>query len=233
MKRLFLSISKGEELRFLGHLDLLRAMERAIIRADIPVAFSEGFNPHMKIAFDAALAVGVTADPLYMEIKIEKDATPDEIKKRLMLQLPRGIVIHDIKEVEDSFGKLVTFLTEDVYEMEGPISNNGDVENAEQNIQKFNQLTSFIYERITPKKVRQMDIKPMIIEPMQIRIEKNRAYLRFSLVRSQSGTVQPKDIWKLLAESFHMPWIPDEFICSRTGAYRLEGAKRSTPFGCS
>ena len=53
MKRLFLSISKGEELRFLGHLDMLRTMERAVIRSGIPIAFSEGFNPHMKIAFDA------------------------------------------------------------------------------------------------------------------------------------------------------------------------------------
>ena len=69
MKRLFLSISKGEELRFLGHLDMLRTMERAVIRSGIPIAFSEGFNPHMKIAFDAALGVGVTADPLYLEMK--------------------------------------------------------------------------------------------------------------------------------------------------------------------
>lgn len=72
MKRLFLSISKGEELRFLGHLDMLRTMERAVIRSGIPIAFSEGFNPHMKIAFDAALGVGVTADPLYLEMKLEK-----------------------------------------------------------------------------------------------------------------------------------------------------------------
>ena len=45
MKKLFLSISKGEPLRFLGHLDLLRTMERAVIRSGVPVAFSEGFNP--------------------------------------------------------------------------------------------------------------------------------------------------------------------------------------------
>ena len=68
MKKLFLSISKGEPLRFLGHLDLLRTMERAVIRSGVPVAFSEGFNPHMKIAFDAALAVGVTAEPLYLSL---------------------------------------------------------------------------------------------------------------------------------------------------------------------
>ena len=59
MIRLFLSISKGEELRFLGHLDYLRTMERAIMRSGLPVAFSEGFNPHMKISMDSALGVGL------------------------------------------------------------------------------------------------------------------------------------------------------------------------------
>ena len=83
MKRLFLSISKGEELRFLGHLDMLRTMERAVIRSGIPIAFSEGFNPHMKIAFDAALGVGVTADPLYLEMKLEKDFLPEKVSALL------------------------------------------------------------------------------------------------------------------------------------------------------
>ncbi len=230
MKKLFLSISKGEPLRFLGHLDLLRTMERAVIRSGVPVAFSEGFNPHMKIAFDAALAVGVTAEPLYMEMKLEKDMTPDEVKEKLTPQLPKGIIIYDIKDAEDSIGNLVTFLTEDVYEMEGPVTDNGEIDKVQENIQKFNDLDTFIYQRVTPKKVREMDVKPMIIQPMKVRIEGNRAYLTFSLIRSQSGTVQPKDIWKLLAESFHMPWTVGEFICSRTGAYRLEGNTRITPF---
>ena len=60
MKRLFLAITKGEEIRFLGHLDYLRTMERVVVRSGIPIAFSEGFNPHMKISLDSALAVGAS-----------------------------------------------------------------------------------------------------------------------------------------------------------------------------
>ena len=81
MKRLFLSITKGEELRFLGHLDFLRTMERAVMRSEIPVAFSEGFNPHMKLSLDSALGVGVTADPLYLEIKLEEDMSTEEVRE--------------------------------------------------------------------------------------------------------------------------------------------------------
>ena len=98
MKRMFLSISKEDKLRFLGHLDLLRTMERAVVRAEIPVAFSEGFNPHMKIAFDAALGVGVSANPLYMDIRLEKDISCDRVRDMLSALLPEGITIHEIKD---------------------------------------------------------------------------------------------------------------------------------------
>ena len=230
MKRLFLSISKNEELRFLGHLDYLRTMERIVVRSGIPIAFSEGFNPHMKISLDSALGVGVTADPLYMELKLEKDISNEDIRTMMEPQLPKGIVIHDILEAKQEWPKFVAFFNEDCYEMEGPTLEGANQEEAEKQIAKFNALTSFLYKRVTPKKIREMDVKPMIMEPMKVRIENNRAYLTFSLIRSNNGTVQPKDIWKMLAESFDLPWIPDAFICSRTGTYRNKDGKRLTPF---
>ncbi len=230
MKRLFLSISKGEELRFLGHLDYLRTMERVVVRSGIPIAFSEGFNPHMKIALDAALAVGVTADPLYMEIRLEKDMSIEEVKERLTAQMPRGMTIHEIIEAEMEWPKFAAFFNEEAYEMEGPVTEGASQEEAEKAIERFNGLESFIYQRVTPKKIREMDVKPMILEPMKVRIEGNRAYLTFSLIRSNTGSVQPKDVWKMLSESFGLPWVTDAFICSRTGTYHNENGKRQTPF---
>lgn len=230
MKRLFLAITKGEEIRFLGHLDYLRTMERVVVRSGIPIAFSEGFNPHMKISLDSALAVGVTADPLYMEIKLEKDMPIEEVKERMQREMPKGMAIYHIEEAAQEWPKFVAFFNEDAYEMEGPVTEGADVEAAKEAIARFNALPSFIYQRVTPKKVREMDVKPMIMEPMKVRIEGERAYLTFSLIRSNTGTVQPKDVWKMLAESFGLPWTPDAFICSRTGTYRKEAEERKTPF---
>lgn len=231
MKRLFLSITKGEELRFLGHLDFLRTLERAVMRSEIPVAFSEGFNPHMKLALDSALGVGVTADPLYLEMKLEGDMDLSEVKERLSRQLPKGIAIRSIVEAEKNWPKFVAVFNEDAYEMEGPVKEGlteDDFKQAEASLKKFNSLSSFLYKRVTPKKVREMDVKPMILEPMKFTFTRDRAYLTFSLVRSSTGTVQPKDIWKILAETFHMPWTEGEFICSRTGTYRRLEGKRLT-----
>ena len=230
MKRLFLAITKGEEIRFLGHLDYLRTMERVVVRSGIPIAFSEGFNPHMKISLDSALAVGVTADPLYMEIKLEKDMPIEEVKERMQREMPKGMNIYHIEEAAQEWPKFVAFFNEDAYEMEGPVTEGADAEAAKEAIARFNALPSFIYQRDTPNKVREMDVKPMIMEPMKVRIEGERAYLTFSLIRSNTGTVQPKDVWKMLAESFGLPWTPDAFICSRTGTYRKEAGERKTPF---
>lgn len=231
MRRLFLSITKGEELRFLGHLDYLRTLERAVLRAGIPVAFSEGFNPHMKLSLDSALGVGVTADPLYLAMGLEGDMTVHKVKEKLSLQLPKGIRIHSVVEAHDNWPKFVAVFNEDAYQMEGPVCEGFDEsmqKKAMESIEGFNKLSTFLYKRITPKKIREMDVKPMILEPMKCSFHDGRAYLTFSLIRSTTGTVQPKDIWKMLAESFHMPWIPGEFICSRTGTYRRLNGKRLT-----
>lgn len=228
MKRLFLSIKKGEEIRFLGHLDYLRTLERAIMRAKIPIAFSEGFNPHMKLALDAALAVGVTADPLYVEMKLEEDLSNEELKEALGKQLPKGMELYSVVEAKQEWPNFAAYFNEDAYEMEGPTLEHFDEKKAQEAIQKFNALESYIYKRVTPKKVREMDVKPMILEPMKLRLTENRAYLTFSLIRSNTGIVQPKDIWKFLSEDFGLPWTTGEFICSRTGVYHRENGVRYT-----
>lgn len=159
----------------------------------------------MKISMDSALGVGVTADPLYMEMDLEREVPLDEVKSSLTSQLPGGISINGIIVVVKECPKLSAIFNEDVYQMEGPVYEDYDAAKAEAGIQKFNDLSSFIYKRVTPKKVREMDVKPMILEPLRLSIRNNRAYLTFSLVRSTTGTVQPKDIWKMLSDSLAFP----------------------------
>lgn len=108
MKRLFLSISKGEELRFLGHLDMLRTIASCDSLRD-SYCFSEGFNPHMKIAFDAALGVGVTADPLYLEMKLEKDFYPKKFLHYLPRNCPKGSYFMKSKKSALTVGNLLHF----------------------------------------------------------------------------------------------------------------------------
>ena len=61
---------KTEAGRYLSHLDLTRTMERSLRRAKAPLAFSEGFNPHVKMAFAHALSVGTTGKREYMDVEM-------------------------------------------------------------------------------------------------------------------------------------------------------------------
>jgi len=71
-QRLRITFAKGETLKYISHLDLARAWERALRRAGVPLAYSQGFNPRPKMAFAAALPVGYTATAEMVDILLEK-----------------------------------------------------------------------------------------------------------------------------------------------------------------
>lgn len=92
--------SKTPDGRFLSHLDLLRAMERAFRRADLPLLFSEGFNPHPRISYGSALAVGVTSDGEYLDVMLREKIPAGEIRSRLEQAMPPAIKILELQEIE-------------------------------------------------------------------------------------------------------------------------------------
>ena len=68
MQRLRIRFSRGEELKFISHLDIIRLWERALRRARIGLAYSEGFSPHPRISLAAPLSLGITSDAELMDV---------------------------------------------------------------------------------------------------------------------------------------------------------------------
>jgi len=95
MQQIKVVYKKGEEVKYIGHRDLMRAFQRAVRRADLPIAYSQGFNPHMKISWGNALKVGATSEREEAVLQFEQWAKPDEVKERLNRVLPRGLAILD------------------------------------------------------------------------------------------------------------------------------------------
>ena len=118
MKKLRLALNKGEKLRFLSHLDYAQAVERMIRRAEIKMAYSEGFNPHMKISFSSALALGVTAAAEYIDmdrdgnhlLSLPLPLVPTLVSRKLYLQcnpndpkiMARRNHEYDVQNMQDS-----------------------------------------------------------------------------------------------------------------------------------
>ncbi|WP_075866562.1 TIGR03936 family radical SAM-associated protein [Carboxydothermus islandicus] len=96
-----LKYSRGGELKYISHLDTLRVFERAFRRANLPVAFTEGFNPHPKFSIALPLALGHESQGELMELTLKKALPPGEIKDRLNSVLPYGFKVLEVKPYSD------------------------------------------------------------------------------------------------------------------------------------
>ncbi len=97
MQRLRVRFSRGQELKFISHLDIMRLWQRAFNRAGMPLAYSEGFNPHPRISLAAPLAVGVTSEAELMDIILTKLVSPHFFTAAVSQQLPPGIEILQVQ----------------------------------------------------------------------------------------------------------------------------------------
>ncbi|MBO4264734.1 MAG: DUF2344 domain-containing protein [Clostridia bacterium] len=93
-----IKFSKTGDLKFISHLDMMRTLRRAIARADIPLAYSQGFNPHPKLTLLLPLSLGTESICEYTDIVICKsDCDKEDIKNRLSCAMPSGIDVLSVK----------------------------------------------------------------------------------------------------------------------------------------
>ena len=89
-------LSKQGRIKYVSHLDMFRLMQRAVRRAEIPLWYTEGFNPHPYISFLLALSLGTEGLREPVDIRIVDDMTPEEIKNRLNGAMPEGLKIEAV-----------------------------------------------------------------------------------------------------------------------------------------
>ena len=98
MSKWRLKFSKLGMGKYISHLDLLRTFTRSIHRAELPVRYSQGFNPHQLITFSLPLALGVTSETEFVDIDFEDTVSPDEILTKLNKNLPPDIKILKVSQ---------------------------------------------------------------------------------------------------------------------------------------
>ncbi len=99
VQRLWLRISRVESGRFLSHLEAMNAWIRAIRRAQVPLAYSNGFHPHPKVAFSSAMPQNHASIGEYMDLTLTERRDPVELVERLRSVLPAGFGVHGVQEV--------------------------------------------------------------------------------------------------------------------------------------
>ncbi len=90
---------KGERVRHISHLDVLRYWERAIRRAELPLSYSQGFTPHPKLAFAAPLPLGFIAEAEVLDVTLDERIDPDDFRTRLLPETTEDLALVDVSEV--------------------------------------------------------------------------------------------------------------------------------------
>ncbi|MDP9238728.1 MAG: TIGR03936 family radical SAM-associated protein [Chloroflexota bacterium] len=99
VQRLRVTFARGEDLKYITHLDLMRFWERALRRAGLPVAHSEGFSPHAQLSLAAPLPVGTTSDGELMDVFMAEAISPRRFIDEASPQLPPALSIAGVEEV--------------------------------------------------------------------------------------------------------------------------------------
>lgn len=116
-----LRFGKLNNLRYLSHLNLMKAVERAIRRAGLPLAFSEGYHPHAKVSYGPALAVGIESISEYMDLELENEpeASPEaaSIMESLNSALPNGLIIFESRRLKPGTKSLNALINKASYQV--------------------------------------------------------------------------------------------------------------------
>lgn len=159
--RIRVKFTKEGNVKFVGHLDTVRLFQRAIKAAGIPVAYSQGFNPHSLIYFAMPLSVGVSSQAEYMDIVTAEDMSCEEVRKRLEAILVKGIEIIDLFEMPSSTESLMSMVDMADYRIQIPKEALTEEERA-QILVKVEGPELLVMKKGKKKVIKEVDIKPLI-----------------------------------------------------------------------
>lgn len=207
--------TKMDEAKYISHLDLNRIFERACRRAGLPLAFSQGFNPHPKISFAIPLAVGVAGEREFMELELTEPLESHQVTKWLNEKLPAGIRVLETRVVEDKQKPLMARVDRATYRIVYPAGDINEQQLATV-IKKLMDKTSIEIERVVKGKTRLVDIRPNIYV-LEGRIVEGKIELLAEMGAGTNGNVKPEELLKELEKA---GLIADGYgVTYRTGIY--------------
>lgn len=199
IQRVRVLFAKGEELRHISHLDLLRAWERALRRAKVPLAYSQGFNPRPRLFFAAALPLGCTARAEMVDIFLDRRLNLPELASRIKTQLPAGLGLGSLTEVGVASPALPSLVVAAEYQVY--LSCSGSPDTIQSKIDALLAAESIPRRRVQPGRVRSYDLRPLVQELVLVAREGDYCVVRMRLQADAQGTGRPDEVMSALGLS--------------------------------
>ena len=155
--RMIVRFGKNPRLRFISHLDMQRFFQRALNRTGLPIAYSQGFNPHPVMAFASALALGWTSEYEVLDVKLGAPIGRKHAEEAIRSALPDDLPVLQVKMVDDRLPSLMPMVRYSEYRIE----NSGVT--AEM-LDKFLASDNVMAIRKTKSGEREINIRPLAYE---------------------------------------------------------------------
>lgn len=190
--RIHITFSKQGPLRYTGHLDLHKLWERAARRAELPLAYSQGFHPQPKMNIAAALPLGFSSRCELLDMRLEQDISLDGLAQKLNDTMPDGIRVMHIEEVDESAPALQTQVVSAEYE--ATLKEAGYGSDLKRTIDTVMEKESIIRTR----RNKEYDLRPLI-EELTLASE-NTVFMK--LTSREGATGRPEEVLDELGISF-------------------------------
>jgi radical SAM-linked protein len=191
VQRLRVRYAKRGRLRFTSHRDFSRAFERAVFRAQLPMAYSSGFNPHPRISYAGAAPTGSASEAEYLELALAEVVDPAAVHAALDEALPDGLDVVEV--VESPGGSLADLLQASRWEIGLPVG----VAEADGAVAAFLAEEDVVVQRMTKKGLREFDSRAAVLALAVAPVDEGA---RLDLVlRHLEPAVRPDDVLSALA----------------------------------
>lgn len=178
---------------YISHLDLMRTITRAFMRAECKLKYSEGFNPHPNISIALPLSVGCESVCEIMDFKMREDMPCEEIKNRLETQFPEGIAVIDVYEAERKVKEIKWLSISGVLEYD-----ERDAAAMAGKLNEFYAAESIVITKKTKRGMGESDIRPAIRDISFA--QSGRDVSMRALISAQEPTLNPELITDALRQ---------------------------------
>jgi len=192
MQRLRITFSRGDEVKYIAHLDMMRLWERALRRAGIPIAYSQGFSPHPKVSIAAPLPIGVTSDSELMDIQLRRRVSPYLFMKTVRPQLPTGIGLLGVEQVAPTLPSLQSQVRQAECQVE--VETDKRAQEVEDAIHSFLAAKEFPWQHERDTGIRRYDLRSMVYDLWLIGWRESGCTLGMRLRTDSTATGRPEQV---------------------------------------
>lgn len=203
LPRYRVSFTKNGSARFISHLDMIRTFERSLRRAGLPVALSQGFNPHAKISFGFPLPVGVTGLEEYMDVELAEDISAGMIAVNLSNCLPLGFKIKGVCILKDNVASLMAQIESSVYLAIFDDYKSEDIKTLGKHLEEFMVMPEILVKRQKKNGTSSLfDIRPGILALNVYDNANSKLAVQMELMSNSSINVRPREVLQALWEQY-------------------------------